>query len=116
MGFIGVYRAIYDYDPQGDDEIAVKDGDIVCILEEDQGDGWWKAKKKAASEEEDEPEGLVPGNYIEKVSHHRPLSSSSAFSDWCSSGLPFTRVNRNIHLLNSMVDVGYPLTHSESPL
>lgn len=73
MGFIGVYRAIYDYAPQGEGELDIKDGDLLFVLDKESDDDWWKAKKKAASEDEEEPEGLIPNNYVEEVSARRPL-------------------------------------------
>jgi actin cytoskeleton-regulatory complex protein SLA1 len=63
MGFIGLYRAIYDYAPQADNELAISEGDLLCVLEQGD-DGWWKAKRRALSEDEDEPEGLIPENYV----------------------------------------------------
>ena len=67
MGFLGVYKAIYDYTPQGATELAISEGDILYVLEKSGEDDWWKAKKKAPGEEEDEPVGLVPNNYVEEV-------------------------------------------------
>lgn len=67
MGFIGVCKAIYDYEPQGEGELAIAEGDVLYILEKSKEDDWWKAKKRASAEEEDEPEGLVPNNYVEEV-------------------------------------------------
>lgn len=67
MGFLGVYRALYDYVPQAQGELAIQEGDVLYALEKDGGDGWWKAKKKAGTEDEEEPEGLVPHNYVEEV-------------------------------------------------
>jgi hypothetical protein len=66
MGFLGVYRAIYDYAPQGDGELAIAEGDILYVLEKGEDD-WWKAKKKASGEDEEEPVGLIPSNYVEEV-------------------------------------------------
>jgi hypothetical protein len=66
MGFLGVYRALYDYVPTAEGELAINEGDLVFVLDRGE-DGWWRAKKKAASEDEDEPEGLIPENYIEEV-------------------------------------------------
>ncbi|PHH79969.1 hypothetical protein CDD80_3254 [Ophiocordyceps camponoti-rufipedis] len=65
MGFLGVYRAIYDYSPQGEGELTFDDGDLLYILDKNDDDGWWKAKRKAGASDEDEPEGLVPNNYVE---------------------------------------------------
>lgn len=70
MGFIGVYRAIYDYDAQATGELPITEGDLLFVLDKTTGDdGWWKAKKKAVGGDDDEPEGLVPNNYVEEVSH-----------------------------------------------
>lgn len=68
MGFIGVYRALYDYSPQAAGELALEDGDLLYIIEKGHDDGWWKAKKKAGADDEEEPIGLVPHNYVEIVS------------------------------------------------
>ena len=76
MGFVGVARAVYDYTVQGDDELAIQEGDLLLVFEHDQGDGWIKAKRKAAEDEEDEPEGLAPANYVEKVGCLDPTPSN----------------------------------------
>lgn len=67
MVFLGIYRAIYDYAPQGEGELAIKERDLLYVVEKGDDD-WWRAKKKAQSEDEEEPEGLIPNNYVEKVS------------------------------------------------
>ena len=67
MGFLGVYRAVYDYVPQATGELAISDGDLLFILDKHGDDGWWRARKKARAEDEEEPEGLVPTNYVEEV-------------------------------------------------
>jgi hypothetical protein len=67
MVFLGIYRALYDYEPQSSNEIALNEGDILMVLERSTEDDWWKAKKKGRDEDEDEPEGLIPNNYIEEV-------------------------------------------------
>ncbi|KAI1421041.1 hypothetical protein F5Y12DRAFT_718854 [Xylaria sp. FL1777] len=67
MGFLGIYKAIYDYAPQSEGELTIREGDLLCVLEKSQEDDWWKAKKKAGADEEDEPVGLVPNNYVEEA-------------------------------------------------
>ncbi|KAI0531799.1 hypothetical protein GGR58DRAFT_214601 [Xylaria digitata] len=67
MGFIGIYKAIYDYAPQSEGELAISEGDLLFVTEKSQEDDWWKAKKKANVDEEDEPVGLVPNNYVEEA-------------------------------------------------
>ena len=68
MGFLGVYKAIYDYSPQGEGELTISEGDTLYVLEKSGEDDWWRAKKKASGDDEDEPVGLIPNNYIEEAS------------------------------------------------
>ena len=79
MAFVGVYRALYDYAPQSDEELEIKDGDLLFVLDKSSEDDWWRCKKKAASDDDDEPEGLVPNNYVEQV---RPTHSARALYDY----------------------------------
>lgn len=67
MGFVGVYRALYDYAPQASGELAIKENDLLYVLEKNSDDGWWRAKKKAGADDDDEPTGLVPHNYVQEV-------------------------------------------------
>ncbi|WPH00561.1 Hypothetical protein R9X50_00339100 [Acrodontium crateriforme] len=67
MAFLGVYRAIYDYQPQSSEELEITENDLLFVLEKSTDDDWWKCKKKAVDEEDDEPEGLVPSTYIEEA-------------------------------------------------
>lgn len=68
--YIGVYRALYDYAAQSDEELNISADDLLYLLERSEVDDWWKVKKRvipAGDEEVDEPVGLVPSNYIEEV-------------------------------------------------
>ncbi|RGP63817.1 hypothetical protein FLONG3_9785 [Fusarium longipes] len=79
MGFLGVYRALYDYVPQAEGELAINDGDLLYVLDKNGDDGWWKAKKKAGADDEEEPTGLVPGNYVEEA---QPVDHARALFDY----------------------------------
>ncbi|KAJ5140552.1 hypothetical protein N7448_003960 [Penicillium atrosanguineum] len=79
MGFLGVYTAVYDYQPQGEGELEIREGDLLYIIEKNAEDDWWKAKKKAEPDDEDEPEGLVPNNYVEKA---QPIHNAKALFDY----------------------------------
>lgn len=78
MGFVAICTAIYDYQPQSDNELEIKEGELLYILEQGDDD-WWKAKKRADGEEDDEPEGLIPNNYVEDA---RVQSSARALYDY----------------------------------
>ena len=67
MGFQSVCTAIYNYQAQDDGELELKEGDLLYILDKSSDDAWWKARKRVGAEDEDEPEGLIPNNYVEEV-------------------------------------------------
>ncbi|XP_064474896.1 unconventional myosin-Ie-like [Ornithodoros turicata] len=52
-------KAIYSYEPQDTDELALSEGDILEIVKED-ASGWWLGKLRGK-------EGLFPSNYVERV-------------------------------------------------
>ncbi|KAK4941961.1 hypothetical protein LTR28_008781, partial [Elasticomyces elasticus] len=79
MVFLGIYRAIYDYVPHGDNELAISEGDLLFVLEKSTEDDWWKAKKKASDDEDDEPEGLIPKNYVDEA---KPINKARALFDY----------------------------------
>lgn len=70
--YIGVYRALYDYSAQSDEELSIHPDDLLYLLERSDVDDWWKVKKRmlpVGDQEVEEPVGLVPSNYIEEVSN-----------------------------------------------
>lgn len=79
MGFVAICTALYDYQPQSSDELELKVGDVLYILEKSIDDDWWKAKKRAITEDEDEPEGLVPSYYVEAS---QPVHAAKALYDY----------------------------------
>ncbi|KAI0796812.1 hypothetical protein C8Q75DRAFT_802490 [Abortiporus biennis] len=68
--YLAVLKASYDYDPQPDaeDEIAVKENQVLFLLEKTDEE-WWKVKVKTESQDEDGPSGLVPAAYVEPAQH-----------------------------------------------
>jgi len=79
MGFLSVCTALYDYQPQSAGELELTEGDILYIVEKSAEDDWWKAKKRATAEDEDEPEGLIPNNYVEDA---QPIHAAKALYDY----------------------------------
>eukprot|EP00052_Salpingoeca_macrocollata_P001537 m.26114 g.26114 ORF g.26114 m.26114 type:complete len:217 (+) comp11471_c0_seq2:60-710(+) len=56
-GKVQVFRALYPYQAQGDDELSFEEGDLIYISEQN-ASGWWKATINGKT-------GLIPGNYVE---------------------------------------------------
>ncbi|CCD22490.1 cytoskeletal protein-binding protein SLA1 NDAI_0A03330 [Naumovozyma dairenensis CBS 421] len=65
--FLGVYKAIYDYEPQTPEELELKENDLLYLLEKSEVDDWWTVKKRVIGSDAEEPVGLVPSNYIEEA-------------------------------------------------
>ncbi|KAG8888964.1 cytoskeletal protein binding protein [Tulasnella sp. 332] len=51
--------AVYDFDADGDDELSVKEGDRLVVLDKDGSEEWWKCRSA------DGHEGVVPASYLE---------------------------------------------------
>lgn len=69
--YIGVYKALYDYTAQADEELSCNADDILYLMERSNVDDWWKVKKRVlpvGDEEVEEPVGLLPSTYMEVVS------------------------------------------------
>lgn len=56
---VGDLRSIYTYEAQNSDELSITEGDILRIVEHDDGSGWIKAQLGNQT-------GLIPANYVEQ--------------------------------------------------
>lgn len=57
---VGDLRSIYTYEAQNADELSITEGDILHIVEQDDGSGWIKAQLGNQI-------GLIPANYVEQL-------------------------------------------------
>ncbi|RXK37588.1 hypothetical protein M231_05130 [Tremella mesenterica] len=62
----GLYKAMYDFVPEGPHEIGMKEGDLMDVRGWGGGEGWVVVVIKE-NENEEEKTGLVPAGFIEKV-------------------------------------------------
>ncbi|AAS54660.2 AGR170Cp [Eremothecium gossypii ATCC 10895] len=65
--FLGVYKAVYAYEPQNEEELALEEDELLYLLQKSEVDDWWTVKKRVLGGDMDEPVGLVPNNYIEEA-------------------------------------------------
>lgn len=56
---IGHCKAIYPFDGHNEGTLAMKEGEVLYIIEEDRGDGWTRARRQSGEE------GYVPTSYID---------------------------------------------------
>lgn len=67
-------RSLYSYDAQNTDELSIAEGDVLTIVEPDDGTGWIKAQLG-------DQVGLVPANYIEYINSQDDTTASFADTD-----------------------------------
>jgi hypothetical protein len=69
--------ALYDFDADGEDELSVREGDDLVVLERD-SDEWWKCRNEAGAE------GVVPASYLEvrsiRISRHSHRTDRKHFA------------------------------------
>ncbi|KAM4591065.1 sorbin and SH3 domain-containing protein 1 isoform 1-T1 [Odontesthes bonariensis] len=57
----GIFQALYSYVPQNDDELELREGDLVSVMEKCD-DGWFVGTSKRTKQF-----GTFPGNYVKEV-------------------------------------------------
>ncbi|CAJ0910615.1 10718_t:CDS:10, partial [Entrophospora sp. SA101] len=62
---ITIRVALYDFKAQGDDEISIREGDKLWIIDDVSSDDWWRCRKG-------EEEGVVPSSYIKRKALQKP--------------------------------------------
>ncbi|PWN26743.1 hypothetical protein BDZ90DRAFT_232859 [Jaminaea rosea] len=82
MAYVQLAKALYDYEAQAEDELTLKEDDVLYILEADDPE-WYKAKLKSegGADEQEGPVGLVPANYVEEA---EPMRLSRALYDYAA--------------------------------
>ncbi|XP_057217229.1 formin-binding protein 1 isoform X7 [Triplophysa rosa] len=56
---IGTCKALYPFEGSNEGTIAVAEGELLYVIEEDKGDGWTRVRRN------EEEEGYVPTSYVE---------------------------------------------------
>ena len=79
--------ALYDFTADGDDELSVKEAEVLTILEKD-GDEWWKCRNSKGKI------GVVPASYLEVRSLHFPFPSISFFRNLLPRWLHMTSLKK----------------------
>ena len=74
-----LFVAKYPYTSRADDDLSFKKGDLLYIINKDEGD-WWFAKAKETGQE-----GYIPSNYVTRKSSEDAKSKSSALPSEQSS-------------------------------
>ncbi|XP_072518837.1 formin-binding protein 1 isoform X5 [Salminus brasiliensis] len=56
---IGTCKALYPFEGQNEGTLALAEGEVLFVIEEDKGDGWTRVRRN------EEEEGYVPTSYVE---------------------------------------------------
>ncbi|KZT62262.1 hypothetical protein CALCODRAFT_490018 [Calocera cornea HHB12733] len=75
---VAVVKALYDYEAQSDDELSIKEDQILYVLDNADPE-WWKVRHKTESSEDEGPSGVVPASYVEEV---EPVGIVKALYDY----------------------------------
>ncbi|XP_051960049.1 LOW QUALITY PROTEIN: formin-binding protein 1 [Xyrauchen texanus] len=59
LSTIGTCKALYSFEGHNEGTIAVTEGELLYVIEEDKGDGWTRVRRN------EEEEGYVPTSYVE---------------------------------------------------
>jgi hypothetical protein len=68
---VATYRAIYDYTPSQNDDLALKEGDMVMLVEAPAGGDWWRGKV-------DDREGWFPKSYVNYIDMKKDSFAAAA--------------------------------------
>ena len=52
-------QALHDYDAENDDELSIKDGDVITVLTQED-EGWWEGELNGKK-------GWFPSNFVEEI-------------------------------------------------
>ena len=74
-----LFVAKYSYSSRADEDMSFKKGDLLYIINKDEGD-WWFAKAKGTGQE-----GYIPSNYVARKSPEDAKSKSSTLPSEKSS-------------------------------
>lgn len=67
-----VAKVTFDYDAENDDELTLKEGDIVKVLNQEE-EGWWKGELNGKI-------GVFPANFVELVKGSVSMTESQPVS------------------------------------
>ncbi len=62
-------KVTFDYDAENNDELSLKEGDMVKVLDQEE-EGWWKGELNGKI-------GVFPSNFVELVKGSHPGAASS---------------------------------------
>ncbi|EJD00905.1 uncharacterized protein FOMMEDRAFT_141675 [Fomitiporia mediterranea MF3/22] len=106
--YLAVLRAAYDYTPDSAEEIAIKEDQILFLIERTDDD-WWKVKPRDADESDEG--GLVPAAYVEPAPHK---SVVKAIYDYDATAPGELSIKEDEVLLAFDADDGWLLVQSEN--
>lgn len=72
--------AMYDFDAQGDDELTIREGDELWVIDDVSSNEWWKIRKG-------NDEGVVPAAYIEVLILKSFYGCKCLFKSLCLSSI-----------------------------
>ena len=113
--------ALYDYQPQDHNELAIQQGELIYIVEKSTEDGWWRAKKKASSGKEKEPVGRYPNTMYKRYDIRSATHAMQHPSSMLYTSYSFSLTCRDSRLVSEVwvnhdIPIGTPNAPCQSTL
>eukprot|EP00842_Homolaphlyctis_polyrhiza_P004731 jgi/Hompol1/5259/HPOL_004277-RA len=102
---LALASALYDYDPATDEEIAIREGQLLRVYEKVDAD-WWFVKQ-------DNNVGLVPASYVEEQSGSGSAAAVPQVSRTPSPELQIAAEQQKHQLLSALGGLGFVKPKSE---
>lgn len=67
-----VGKVLYDFEAQGDDEVSVKEGETIFIINDKESSEWWMIKTASGKQ------GVIPSTYVEVEQDYNLSKNSSS--------------------------------------
>lgn len=96
-GGLATGKALYDYAAQGDDEVSMQLGDMLVVLELDDGSGWTSVQLNGA-------QGLVPTSYLEIQQDSANVSRTSSSKPKRGPSVAPKRGARRVQYVEALYD------------
>ena len=70
---VGDAKVLFDYDAEADDELTLKEGDLIRNIEKKE-DGWWEGELYGRR-------GMFPENFVEEIKKQVPVAGKEIMEE-----------------------------------
>jgi hypothetical protein len=79
-------KVLYDFEAQGDDEVSVKEGETIYIINDEESPEWWMVKTASGKQ------GVIPSTYVEVEKDYK-LSKRASLAKFPTRGPSSSKID-----------------------